>query len=175
MYSGGANVLAFAAGGTNRLNVKTSGIDIGTDGSPSAPSITINNDTDTGFYRSSNNEVAIAVNGANAAVFGTGGLELPSGNGVFKVKIFSGTLTSSNSSVLSITGTILGASGRSTNNGSSSDWYVMENDPNATDCSAGTSRPVCFRNGNTDAASEVTVSNADTNSSNDYYVTVIYQ
>jgi hypothetical protein len=51
------------------------------DGSAATPSISFQNDTDTGIFRPTTNTLAITVGGATAATFRANGLTLPAGSG----------------------------------------------------------------------------------------------
>jgi hypothetical protein len=111
LYRIGANNLGISAGGTNIINVSTTGITItgtlaasggfgsqitftagslNSDGTVSLPAYSFTSDTDCGVYRIGANNLGIAVNGAKVLDIGTAGL------GVTGTLTASSTLTASN-------------------------------------------------------------------------------
>lgn len=75
IFSAAANTINFSTGGTSRLAITTTDITPSvpiqlTDGSATVPSLTFNNDLNTGLYRVSADDFALVVNGAIAIDIG---------------------------------------------------------------------------------------------------------
>jgi hypothetical protein len=71
IYNGSANTLNFTVGGTNRFDITTAAVEtnlpfLAADGSAGAPGVSFLNDSDTGFYRDTSNQIGIALAGATA-------------------------------------------------------------------------------------------------------------
>ncbi len=82
LYSAGANQLGWATGGTSRMTLSTTVLDLGVlleigVGSVSAPSLYFDGDSDTGIYQTAANQLAITCAATQSFVFGSTGVTAP--------------------------------------------------------------------------------------------------
>lgn len=152
MYRGGTQDLRFAINGIRVAYIVPSGlasdgnlfalstVQTG-NGSVSTPSYTFQNDTSTGIYSggSGSGQIDFSGGGTNTGRLSTSGLELPAGNGAFRLKIINlGSFTGTG-------GTVTAAHGLTTSSFrgmyctfSSSANHAYGNDPAVTACQGGT-------------------------------------
>jgi hypothetical protein len=187
MYQVALDVLGFTAGGTKRFEVNGNQFLSASSGTAANPNYSWDGDTDTGMYRVGANQIGFATNGtsrmtisaaavdtplsftATGAVRGGTGVSAGSTADLIKWEVFTGTLASSATTTLIVSGSIVGCVGFSEFNGTS-DWVNMEGDATSS-----TSNSVRFNGGTSGKTDRVQITNRDTNSSNDYRVTVFYQ
>lgn len=170
-YWSQADNIGVAANGLIAAQLGSSGI-YGLGGSGGGPSFSFMNDPDTGIYREGNNSLGFSAGGARGTITSSG-LSITDGiasggGGYLKWTVYSGTLASGTSTTLTPGGTIVGATGWSSYNGGAV-WGLMSDD--GTNGAAMKCSFAPF----TGTSTEVDIRNGDTDSSNDYKVTVFYQ
>ena len=82
---GSANDFLVVNGAGNALEFSSSPTFRATDGTSTAPGISFSSDTNTGFYRSNNDELSIAIGGSQIGYFNSNGIQLNSGIGTSQI------------------------------------------------------------------------------------------
>ena len=85
IYRAGTNIMGFSSGGVLKFTIAPTYIHSVnphwfSDGSVSAPAMTFNSETTTGFYRVGSGQIGISTGGATSAVFSSSGILLTDGS-----------------------------------------------------------------------------------------------
>lgn len=188
IYRRSANQLSITTGGVDRLVADSTGSSfdgqIFGDGSKTAsgPAFTFGNDDDTGMYRNGANSIGISAGGSAEFIVESAGVSLGHGvqtesNGYIKWKVYSGTLSASACTDLTVpSSTVLGAVGFATVSHVSTQWRVMDTSY-GVNCGGPAGTPVnnsvCFNTGS--ATNIVAICNYYSSNANDYRVVAYYQ
>lgn len=180
MYQVSANTLGLSAGGTNRLSLTSSGATVNgriktSDGDINDPAYYFSSDPNTGMYADGADAIGFSTGATRAlsltatAVSIPGSLEM-GGNGAFKVKTFTGSLSASTTVGLSSGGTqVFGACGYFNISGST--WGSIGT--SVVGDTTGSGFPLKFRS-TSGSASDIQIINLDSASAHTYYAIVFY-
>lgn len=165
-YKTDLGYVSLAANGVLSAQIGTAGLYLPL-GSDTTPSFSFMSDPNTGFYQAGADHIGAATGGTCTTVFNSTGLSTDAGSTFIKWKVYTGSLAAGASTTLTPGGTVRGAIGWSSNNGSSS--YVAIENWTADSANAG----ITFE-GSAATSTVVNLKNADTNSTNTYNVVVYY-
>lgn len=173
MYRYGTNVIGFATNGVNRLRIDTdqwiSDIPLRlSGGTNSTPDFSFNGDSDLGVYRIGANVLGITCGGTESLRVSASGLSTD-GSTFTKFKLYTGSLTSGNSTVIDVGANVFGYVGYSTVSGGSQWQAMIQGDEDVSDHNS----IVASGGGGVTSGTDVRLVNRDSNTNN-YRIVVFH-